>query len=63
MMMWGAFWKGGNREITRPVVMTWFKIKDVCILSNVIEIFLWKKITKTKRGRPFEIPHGLGRIV
>jgi hypothetical protein len=27
-------------------------MENVCILCNVIEFFLWKKVTKTKRGGP-----------
>jgi hypothetical protein len=27
-------------------------MEDVCILCNVIEIFSWRKVTKTKRGGP-----------
>jgi hypothetical protein len=41
-------------------------MEDVCILCNLIEIFLQKKLTKTKKRRafwPFEIPNGIGTIM
>ncbi len=31
--------KGGSQEVTRPMAIAQFKMEDVCILYNVIEIF------------------------
>jgi hypothetical protein len=51
--MGGAYWRGGSQEVTRPLDIAQFKMEDDCILCNVIEIFLWKKITKIENGKPF----------
>jgi hypothetical protein len=53
MVMGGAFCKGGSWEIIRLIITISLQMEDVCILYNVIENFLWKKITKTKKGGPF----------
>jgi hypothetical protein len=52
MVMGSAFWKGGSHEVARPIAIIQLKMEDACILCNVIEIFWWKKVTKTKRGGP-----------
>jgi hypothetical protein len=41
--------KDGSQEIARHMATTQFKMKDVYILCNVIEIFCQRKVIKTKR--------------
>ncbi len=51
--MGNVSWRGGSREIIRPTATTQLKMEGACNLCNVIEIFCWRKITKTGRGGPF----------
>ncbi len=50
--MGGVPQRGGSREIAKPIVIAQLKMEDIYILCNVIEIFWWKKVTKTKKGGP-----------
>jgi hypothetical protein len=34
---------GGSQEVVKATAIAWLKMKNVCILCNVIEIFLTKK--------------------
>jgi hypothetical protein len=49
MVMGGLFSKGGSREVAKPIAIARLRMEDVCILYNVIEIFLQKKMTKVER--------------
>jgi len=51
--MGSVSWRGGSREVVKPMVTARFKMEDACILCNVIENFWWKKMTKVERWRPF----------
>jgi len=51
--MGGAFSRGGSEEVARPTTTAQLQMEGVCILCNVIEIFLQRKVTKTKGGRFF----------
>jgi hypothetical protein len=51
MVMGGMFWNGGSWEVAKPTVNAQLKMEDICILSNVIEIFLTKKSQKNDQGR------------
>jgi len=53
MVMGVVFWKGGSWKVTKPIAIVRLKMEDAYILYNVIGFFLWRKITKTKRGGPF----------
>ncbi len=52
MVMGGVSWMGGNQELVRPTTATWFKMEDVCILCNVIEIS-FIKISNQKKEEYF----------
>jgi hypothetical protein len=41
---------GRSQEVAKRTATTRLKMKDGCIFYRVIEIFLWKNETKTKRG-------------
>jgi hypothetical protein len=41
--------KGGSQEVVRPMATAQFKMEDVYIFCNVIEIFCLRKVTKTRR--------------
>jgi hypothetical protein len=41
---------GGSQEVVRLIATTGFKMEDACILRNIIEIFIPRKVIKTKRG-------------
>ncbi len=51
--------------MARHAIMTWFKMEDACILSNIIEIFLTKKKNQDRKRRafPFETPNDIDTIV
>jgi hypothetical protein len=46
---------GGSQEVVRLIATPGFKMKDACILCNIIEICLRRKVIKTKRGRLFDV--------
>ncbi len=45
--------RDGSREVVRLMAITQLKMEDACSLCNMIEFFCQKKVTKTKRRRPF----------
>jgi hypothetical protein len=49
----GAFSRGRSQEVARLIATAQLKMEDVFILCNVIEIFLQRKVTKTKGGGLF----------
>jgi len=53
MVMGDVSWRGGSREITKPMAITRLRIEDACILCNVIETIWQWKMTKVKIWRPF----------
>jgi len=48
----GVSWGGGSQEIIKPTITIGFKMEDVYILYNIIEILWWRKVTKIEKGRP-----------
>jgi hypothetical protein len=64
-MMGGVSWRGGSWEVTKFTTITWLKMEDVCILCNVIEVFLRKKVTKVKMKTfyPLQDPNGIGTVM
>jgi hypothetical protein len=49
VVMVGVSWRGGSQKLTKLASTTQFKMEDVCILCNVIDIF-----------EPPHPPHGQG---
>jgi len=48
----GVSWDSGSQEIIKPTITIGFKMEDVYILYNIIEILWWRKVTKIEKGRP-----------
>ncbi len=55
VVMGGVSWRGGSWEVARPMITAQLKMANVCIFYNVIEFFLWRKITKTKSWSPMAL--------
>jgi hypothetical protein len=53
MVMGGVSWRDGSREVAKPTIIARLKMKDACILCNVIKTFWEKKVTKVEKWRPF----------
>jgi hypothetical protein len=39
MEMGDMFWKGGSKEVAKPMAIAWLKMEGTCYLCNVIEMF------------------------
>jgi hypothetical protein len=51
--MGDVFCKGESWKVIKPTTIAWLKMEDVYKLCNVIEIFHWNKVTKTKRRKRY----------
>ncbi len=66
MAMGGVSWRGGRRKMAKPIIIAQFKMEDVCIFCNVIEIVLIIKNNQDRKKEPFwpfEAPNGIGTIM
>jgi hypothetical protein len=43
VIIWVVSWRGESREVPRPSTIAQLKIKDGCILDNLIEFFWQNK--------------------
>jgi len=47
MMMGVMYQRGESREVVRPIATAWLKMKNACILCNIIEI-IWPRKNQQK---------------
>ncbi len=52
MVMGGVSRRDGSRELARPIATAQLKMENACILCNISDIFLRRKVTKIERGQP-----------
>jgi len=53
VVMGGMSWRGGSWEVTKPMVITWFKMEDVYIFCDMIKTLWRRKMTKVERWKAF----------